>query len=128
MKSTALIFTAVLVVVLSHVAAAAPEADLWQFWQTSNEANAASIDHSPWQRFLNRYVETDDSGVNLVGYAAVSESDEQDLRDYVAGLQTLDPRRYSRAEQLAYWINLYNAATVDLVLQNPRKRSILRMG
>jgi len=62
MKSTALIFTAVLVVVLSHVAAAAPEADLWQFWQTSNEANAASIDHSPWQRFLNRYVETDVRG------------------------------------------------------------------
>jgi len=61
-------------------------------------------------------------------YAAVSESDKQDLRDYIAGLQTLDPRRYSRAEQLAYWINLYNAATVDLVLQNPRKRSILRMG
>jgi len=43
-------------------------------------------------------------------------------------MQAIDPRNFRKQEQYAYWINLYNAATIDIVLQNPGKSSILRMG
>ena len=129
MRVIALAFAALLAAAWHNGVQAAPDADLWPLWQTSDEASTATIDHSAWERFLNRYVETDPaSNVNLVGYAAVTEADRTALREYLAALQATDPRAYRRSEQLAYWINLYNAATVELVLSNPGKRSILRMG
>lgn len=129
MKRATFGFAAVLAAVWCGVASAAPAADLWPVWQASDESNGAAIDHSAWQAFLDAYVETETaSGVNLVRYAAVSEADRVGLRAYLAALQATDPRRYPKTEQLAYWINLYNAATVDLVLRNPDEDSIRRMG
>ena len=104
------------------------DAELWELWQQSDEANTTQIDHSRWQRFLDGYVGTDTSGVNLVRYADVTEPDHQNLRDYLDAMQTIDPRDFPKEEQYAYWINLYNAATIDIVLRNPDKSSILRMG
>ena len=40
----------------------------------------------------------------------------------------IDPREYNKLEQQAYWINLYNALTVHVVVEHPKKKSILRMG
>jgi len=128
MKAVVLAFAAAFATAWHGGAAAAPGAEPWPIWQASDEANSAVIDHSRWQRFLDRYVERSASNVNLVRYGAVSDADRESLRDYLASLQAVDPRQYARAEQLAYWINLYNAATVELVLRNPGKRSILRMG
>jgi hypothetical protein len=120
---------AVVAAACSAGVSAAPDADLWPMWQASDESNGAAVDHSAWQEFLDGYVETDTaSGVNLVGYAAVGDAERASLRAYLASLQATDPRRYARTEQLAYWINLYNAATVDLVLNHPDEDSIRRMG
>jgi hypothetical protein len=38
--------------------------------------------------------------------------------DYLAELSRTPIAQYSRAEQLAYWINLYNALTVRTVLRH----------
>ncbi len=38
-----------------------------------------------------------------------------DLDRYLAGLSVLDPTTLSRAEALAYWLNLYNAGALKLV-------------
>ncbi len=128
MKRLVLWLSVLLAVIWQTAATAAPDADLWPLWLASDETSVATIDHSLWQRFLDRYVETDaSSNVNLVSYVSVTDADRLALRDYLAMLQARDPRRYSRRAQLAYWINLYNAATVDLVLRNANKRSILRM-
>ena len=43
-------------------------------------------------------------------------------------LQQLDPRSYNSQEQQAYWINLYNALTVDLILKNYPTSSITKLG
>jgi Protein of unknown function, DUF547 len=128
-KAAVLIFAGVFSFAWQSGVSAAPEADLWHIWQASDETNAAAIDHAPWQRFLDRYVERDAaSNVHLVRYGAVTAADSEALRQYLNTLQSTDPRVYRRDEQLAFWINLYNAATVDIVLRNPDKRSILRMG
>jgi hypothetical protein len=46
----------------------------------------------------------------------VSPDDRKALRNYLDHLQSLAISSHNRAEQRAYWINLYNALTVDVVL------------
>jgi len=43
-------------------------------------------------------------------------------------MEATDPRNYGRSEQMAFWINLYNAVTVKVVLDHPDERSIRAMG
>jgi len=57
------------------------------------------------------------SGINRFRYADVSPGDRKKLRQYIAGLARLDPRDYSRMEQKAYWLNLYNALMLSSVLR-----------
>jgi hypothetical protein len=83
------------------------------------------IDHSAWGDFLKKYVVTDTpSGVNLVRYGEVLASDRTRLDRYLTRLQGIKISEYSRPEQKAYWINLYNALTVQVVLQNYPVKSI----
>ena len=100
------------------IACGAPESREIAGWDVSDETNTEQVDHSPWQEILDGYVHTDDSSVNLFDYAALSASasDGAKLAGYLEYLQGLDPLAYPRAEQMAYWINLYNALTVQVVL------------
>jgi len=97
-------------------ALAAPKAELWARWQTYDEASTATIDHSVFNTFVDRYVAPHEHGPNGVKYADVSESDRAELADYLAAMQKVEIDNYNRDVQRAYWINLYNAATVKLVL------------
>jgi hypothetical protein len=99
-------------------ACGAPEPKEIAGWGVSDETSTATIDQSPWQEILDGYVGADDSGVNLFDYEAISSNaaDTAKLDDYLGFLRGLDPSAYSRAEQMAYWINLYNAVTVRVVL------------
>ncbi len=98
-------------------AGAQNEAVLIPAWDAGADSNTATIDHSAWQSLLDAFVLAHESGVNRVDYAALkaSPSDRAALRDYLAMLQSIDPREYSRAEQKAYWFNFYNALTVETV-------------
>ena len=109
-------------------ATAAPAPDAWSFWQQHDNTNQATIDHSTWQRLLDQYVRTDESDINLVDYVALAQDGRDTLTDYLSFLTSLDPRTYNREEQFAYWVNLYNALTIEVVLRYPKKNSILRMG
>ncbi len=86
-------------------------------WDASDETNAATVDHSAWQSLLDKFLLKHESGINRFDYAALKASagDREKLRDYLAMLQSFDPREYSRVEQKAYWINFYNALTVETV-------------
>ncbi|MFZ5653315.1 MAG: DUF547 domain-containing protein [Pseudomonadota bacterium] len=96
-----------------------PQAQDWAEWNRSDEANPAAIDHGVWDGLLHRYVVEDhQSGINRFRYGEVAPADRAALDGYIAALAALEPRRYRRAEQLAYWINLYNALTVQLILDH----------
>jgi hypothetical protein len=96
---------------------AAPKAELWPRWQKHDAASTQSIDHSLWDKFLKKYlVAPHPSGINRIRYASVDPEDRKVLKDYLKILQSLPVSSYNRAEQRAYWINLYNAFTIDLVL------------
>ena len=96
----------------------APQAERWAFWDSRNPGSTEQIDHSAWNRFLGQYVRQGTDGINRVQYSRVNDTDRQQLQQYIASLEQLPVRSYSAAQQLAYWINLYNAVTIDVVLQH----------
>lgn len=96
---------------------AAPRPELWPKWQANDPASSQKIDHGTWDQFLKKYVVAPHpSGINRVRYAGVAPEDRLALKNYLKMLQSLAISTYHRAEQKAYWINLYNALTVDIIL------------
>jgi hypothetical protein len=93
-----------------------------------DETSAIRIDHARWADFLRAYLVTGADGVTRVNYRAVDAPARDNLDLYVAALERVSPGRLSRAEQLAFWINLYNATTVRLILDHPGVRSIREIG
>ncbi|TQV86124.1 DUF547 domain-containing protein [Exilibacterium tricleocarpae] len=114
---------------LPSLTAAGPKAKLIDFWTPSNNQNSASIDHSEWQEILDSRLDASHpSGVNRFDYAAVTEAERVKLQNYLQRLQAIDIRDYSRPEQKAFWFNLYNALTVELILHNYPVKSITKLG
>ena len=98
------------------MAQSAPKAQLWARWQKHDPASAQKIDHSAWDRWLKQFVVNHPSGINRVRYQDIRSDDQKLLKTYLQNLQGVSISTYNRKEQLAYWINLYNALTVELVL------------
>ena len=96
----------------------APEPDLWERWAAHEPSSRAAIDHSAWDGLLQTYLSQDENGVNRFAYAEISGADRQLLETYIAELSAVPISRYRRPEQFAYWVNLYNAATVRVVLEH----------
>lgn len=77
------------------------------------------IDHSAFDQFLGRYLAAPkDDGTALLRYADVSAADKTALGDYINRLQGVQVTALNRDEQLAFWINLYNAETIRVILEN----------
>ena len=105
-----------------------PKLEPWDTWVAADESNTATIAHTDWQELLDSYLLTGTAdGINLFDYRQVSDADRKRLQAYLARLADIDPREYARAEQLAYWINLYNALTVEVVLEHYPVRSIRKI-
>jgi hypothetical protein len=104
-----------LAISLASGARAAPAADLWPRWQAHDPANAAAIDYADWDALLARVVVAGSDGINRVDYLALAGPERAALDAVVARLAAVAVDGYARPEQLAYWINLYNAATLQVV-------------
>ncbi len=127
MKRTIGIITTVLLTLAAAVGAA-PASKLWDHWQASDYSSSEKVDHSRWDRFLARYVDANHlSGINQVAYSEVSSRDKQMLDAYLADLQNTAVLTLNREEQEAFWINLYNAFTVKLILDHYPISSILKI-
>ncbi|MFC3227498.1 DUF547 domain-containing protein [Marinibaculum pumilum] len=85
-------------------------------WGASAAPPGRVLDHDAWEGFLAGYLTTGTDGVTRIDYAAVTAPDRAALQAYLDRLQAVPPASLTRPQQLAYWINLYNAATVALVL------------
>ncbi|MEL7028882.1 MAG: DUF547 domain-containing protein, partial [Pseudomonadota bacterium] len=82
------------------------------------------IDNSDWAAFLTSYRREGSDGVARVAYAEVSDTDHAALKAYIDQLEQIDPGALGEDEAFAYWVNLYNAVTIDVVLDNYPVRSI----
>ena len=106
----------------------APQSDLWEYWDKSNDGDTRTIDHGEFQFILDTYRNKgSESEVAKVNYASISQQDKQRLVQYIQGLSHLDILGYNRDEQFAYWVNLYNALTINLILENYPVKSIRKI-
>jgi hypothetical protein len=108
----------------STTATAAPKAELWQRWTAHDPAATTTVDHHTWGHFVRAYVSSFPDGVNRVAYADVTAADRKLLESYIDALTIIPISAYNRNEQRAYWINLYNALTVKVVLDHYPVKSI----
>jgi hypothetical protein len=86
-------------------------------------AGAAGFDHAPWGRVLAAAV----NPIGEVDYAALKGN--ADLKEYVAALAAASPRNRpdlfaGRADELAYYINAYNAITTAAVVERYPLKSV----
>lgn len=88
---------------------------------TSTTANSeVNVDHSAWDKLLKKHVDKN----GLVDYKGF-QKDRAELNAYMTNLSSYDPTNdWSVQELLAYYINLYNVYTVDLILDNYPTKSI----
>ncbi len=106
-----------LVLIAAMVFAGAARADKpKEIFAPHDPASVIAVDHSAFKTFLDSYLVPSDSGVNLVRYGAVTPDDHQALKTYIVALGEVDPATLNRDEQFAFWANLYNAVTIDVIL------------
>jgi hypothetical protein len=80
--------------------------------------SAATFDHSKFDQVLKKYV--DDKG--LVDYNSIAK--DKRFAEYMQSLQTARVEEFPRDGQLAFWINAYNAVTIDKVIKKKPKKSV----
>jgi hypothetical protein len=97
---------------------AAPKADLWEYWEQHNPGSSLTVNHSAWTDFLQRYVSQGPNRVNLVDYQGVTAGNRENLNTYLESLTGIEATSLSRPSQKPFWINLYNALTIQVVLDH----------
>lgn len=81
------------------------------------------LSHEVWNDLLQKYV----SSSGKVNYAGIKKEHNR-LTGYLNILAINPPQSsWSRNKQIAYWINAYNAHTVDLIVKNYPISSILKL-
>ncbi len=96
-------------------------------WKKHVPSSKVVVDHSAWDSFLKKYTRKDGKGINRVAYGGVSSADKKALSAYLTSLQATDVTKLNRNEQYAFWLNLYNASTVNLGVKNFPINSILEI-
>ncbi len=87
---------------------------------------SASVSHSAYDDLLKVHVKRDAKGYHRVDYRGV-KANRAALKAYLVALQEVRPSTLTRAEAHAYWINLYNAATLDVVVEHYPVKSIKKI-
>lgn len=75
------------------------------------------FDHAPFDRLLRSHVVG-----GLVDYDAFGANPS--FKGYLKSLAEFDPSVLAREDQLAFWINAYNAYTIELIIKHRERRSI----
>lgn len=76
------------------------------------------LDYSPWTDLLGQHLRPGSDGVTRVAYRSWKQQGRTQLGDFLIAMQTADIQSMSKAQQFAFWINLYNAKTIDVVLEH----------
>ncbi len=87
--------------------------------------NSTPIHHDEWHILLQKYV-NDKGDINYLGF----QTERAKLQTYLNKLSKNPPndKNWSRDEALTYWINAYNAFTVELILKYYPVKGIREIG
>ena len=82
------------------------------------------VDDAAYRRLLASYVVERDGGLNLFRYGEVSAADRGALTKQIKGWEAIDWTALTRPQKFAFFANLYNALTLDVVLNHYPVKSI----
>ncbi len=97
-------------------------------WQQRKPHAGETVPHQSWDDLLARYARNGEDGITRFDYQAVPAADYAKLQAYIAMLENTMVTDLAAAQQMAYWINLYNAVTVRVILDHYPVDSIRDIG
>jgi len=100
------------------------EPEAWDIWEDNNPANTQAIDHSAWDGLLKKYIKQDATGLNRFAYGKVNAEDNKTLNSYIKTMSEIEISDRAKQVQFAYWVNMYNALTIKVILDNYPVKSI----
>lgn len=81
--------------------------------EATSYTSSISFNHNKWNDLLQKYV-SKQGNVNYKGF----KTDRKALINYIKSLSNNIPNnKWAKEDKLAYWMNAYNAMTVDLILR-----------
>ncbi|MCU0648608.1 MAG: DUF547 domain-containing protein [Gemmatimonadaceae bacterium] len=80
-------------------------------------AQGKTVDHAAFDQLLKQHVTN-----GIVDYDAFGKAPT--FKAYLSALGTVDPATLGRDERLTFWINAYNAFTIDLIVTKGETQSI----
>ena len=85
--------------------------------------SSTPIHHDEWNVLLQKYV-NDKGDVHYLGF----QTERKNLQAYLNKLSKNPPndKNWSKNESLVYWINAYNAFTIELILNHSKTSIIIR--
>ncbi|MBY0519690.1 MAG: DUF547 domain-containing protein [Sphingomonas sp.] len=93
-----------------------PAIDPFMIFATADENPQAGINYDVWGEFVAKLVLLE-AGQTEIAYRAIKQNAGPFLDNFVGAIQTLRPEQLGKKEQLALWINLYNAQVIRLTTQ-----------
>ncbi len=95
---------------------APPGGPITQF--AANDPNSTqTFSYMLWTRILDTVIELDDNGNASVNYGGLGKQGREALNAFVNELTEIPVAQLNKDEQLAYWLNLYNAATLRVMFE-----------
>ncbi len=104
----------------------APKSDITQestpTEKTNNTEVATVVDHSVFDKLLQASV-TSKGDVNYSAFA----KNKATLKSYIVSLTKVNTSKLSKNEKTAFWINAYNALTIDQIIEHYPVSSITKI-
>jgi hypothetical protein len=86
---------------------------LWDRWVPGSKR---AVDHGPLAALLDRHILKRSDGVHLFAYGDLTVAERGSLDRYIHELAGFAIDSLDRREQFAFWLNLYNALVLRLIL------------
>jgi len=93
-----------------------PAIDPFMIFATADETPQAAINYDVWGQFVSKLV-LFEADRTEIAYRAIKQNAQPFLDNFVTVIQSLRPEQMGKKEQLALWINLYNAQVIRLTTQ-----------
>jgi hypothetical protein len=116
-RGAASLLVAMVLTLILEVAPARSE-DLAERFGRAADGAGVTVDHAAFAGLLRTYAAAGPDGVVRVDYGAFKERGQAALKTYIAQLASVDVSTLNSREQFAFWANLYNAKTLDIVLDH----------
>ena len=135
MKICLIVLPALTALFFAVTASAESESDFWLAYEVDTPPPA--IDHESFAKLLSAHTESNAHPVwrHRFNPSDFSRKEKSQLKSYIESMEKIDPRYHSYDEQLAYWLNLYNAITVSFLIdaknfddvKNHRDENVLKV-